>query len=849
MPRCTGLCLKIPVLWCCLVSFIALPVMAEQCVEYESLSPLTAMTSTPGSAHAVAVTGDHLLVADGAAGLQVYSIASLTNPILVAGIALPEIARDVVVEGDLALLAADGLQVVDITDPTAPALVGSLDVGDVISGLEVVNGLVYLYGAYTDCASGRSDLHIVDISDPTVPVLLSTSAEGGHTEDIAQQGNIACLAITFWGWKQTGPNEYDCVSEGEFCLLDVTDPNAPLFLSCLPHPVGFQSQYRAAQFIGNYLYLSSYYTGIEIYDVTDPTAPVLLSTFGGVSSIAEMLLVGETLYLSQRYGAIQVADVANPEAPVVTGVIDLLVSSVLDKPCFVGGIGYVPCDEDGIAIINVVDAASPILVGPLTSAVGHLPAIDAQFEVTAGDQVYIASNNPAALQIVDVNDPTNPTLVCNHVPSGALFLTDIAKSGDTVALGSFNMTGGPVGLYDVSDPASPVLVGQYPVGVIGISNCVALRGAALYAELNGDLHVVDIANPALPVWQSTLPGVRTHVVRGQELYCIERVVLDDFFVVFDISHPLIPAEMARIPFDGNCQNLFVIDDTVYLMQGTHGIDLVDISDPLAPVLTGAIHTGGESRTVAGLGSFVYMGDNDALHVVDARIPTAPVFKGSFTYDVGFVGASSNHILVSGPDGLLVLPSDCDDPVPAFLMAFDASVEAGGVQLRWTFSQGVSAADLRLVGRGAAGEWEIPVDHAGGYQFTARDDTGSLTTGPVTYSLYHRRDSGQWHELGSREVQAGDLPTATCLLGAHPNPFNPQTDIVFSLHRAQRVNLAVYDVTGRLVRQLADELFAPGEQRVPWLGRNEAGREVASGVYFVRFEADGRVESDKLFLVR
>ncbi|MFH1844043.1 MAG: hypothetical protein ABIF77_12625, partial [bacterium] len=174
MPHHTLSCPRMSVLLCCLVCFFALPVLAEECVEYESLSPLTAMTSTPGAAHSVAVTGDYLLVADGTAGLQVYSIASPSNPTLVAGVALPGIARDVVMTGNLALLAADGLQVVDITEPTAPTLVGALDVGDVVSGLEVVNGLVYLYGAYTDCALGSCDLHIVDISDPAAPVLLST---------------------------------------------------------------------------------------------------------------------------------------------------------------------------------------------------------------------------------------------------------------------------------------------------------------------------------------------------------------------------------------------------------------------------------------------------------------------------------------------------------------------------------------------------------------------------------------------------------------------------------------------------------------------------------------------------
>jgi hypothetical protein len=73
----------------------------------------------------------------------------------------------------------------------------------------------------------------------------------------------------------------------------------------------------------------------------------------------------------------------------------------------------------------------------------------------------------------------------------------------------------------------------------------------------------------------------------------------------------------------------------------------------------------------------------------------------------------------------------------------------------------------------------------------------------------------------------------------PNPFGPSTSIAFTLARAGRVELGVYDVLGRKVRSLARaQSFEPGPHRMKWDGMDDAGRGAASGVYFVRLEVEG-----------
>jgi subtilisin family serine protease len=94
-----------------------------------------------------------------------------------------------------------------------------------------------------------------------------------------------------------------------------------------------------------------------------------------------------------------------------------------------------------------------------------------------------------------------------------------------------------------------------------------------------------------------------------------------------------------------------------------------------------------------------------------------------------------------------------------------------------------------------------------------------------------------------------LPNVLHLTGAVPNPFNPQTDIKFSLPRDAQVKLSVYDVSGRLVRSLLNESMTAGNHSVSWVGRDDAGKSVASGTYFMRLIADGETSVKSMVLVR
>ncbi len=99
------------------------------------------------------------------------------------------------------------------------------------------------------------------------------------------------------------------------------------------------------------------------------------------------------------------------------------------------------------------------------------------------------------------------------------------------------------------------------------------------------------------------------------------------------------------------------------------------------------------------------------------------------------------------------------------------------------------------------------------------------------------------------LSADEIPHAGRLLVSnHPNPFNPSTEIHFDAPETGAVRVGVYDVSGRLVRTLLDEIVAEGEGRVRWDGRSDDGVRVGSGVYFCRVTQGGRTAGVKMLML-
>ncbi|MFZ5432567.1 MAG: FlgD immunoglobulin-like domain containing protein [Calditrichota bacterium] len=94
-----------------------------------------------------------------------------------------------------------------------------------------------------------------------------------------------------------------------------------------------------------------------------------------------------------------------------------------------------------------------------------------------------------------------------------------------------------------------------------------------------------------------------------------------------------------------------------------------------------------------------------------------------------------------------------------------------------------------------------------------------------------------------------LPDRFDLAQNFPNPFNPETQIVFNVPATADVRINVYNINGQLVRTLIDGRYSIGTHQVTWDGRNNAGQIVSAGLYLYRMEAPGYMQTKKMLLMK
>jgi hypothetical protein len=139
----------------------------------------------------------------------------------------------------------------------------------------------------------------------------------------------------------------------------------------------------------------------------------------------------------------------------------------------------------------------------------------------------------------------------------------------------------------------------------------------------------------------------------------------------------------------------------------------------------------------------------------------------------------------------------------------------------------------------------------GFSYDLIRDDRAGANGGIMDRVHHLYDVITWlQNTVDQPVGTPKVPLQTTLAQNYPNPFNPSTSIEFTLRDRTRVNLRVYDVSGKLVRTLLNEDRPSGEvHRVTWDGRNDAGETVSSGVYFYRLVASDFTQTKKMVLLK
>jgi predicted outer membrane repeat protein len=106
-----------------------------------------------------------------------------------------------------------------------------------------------------------------------------------------------------------------------------------------------------------------------------------------------------------------------------------------------------------------------------------------------------------------------------------------------------------------------------------------------------------------------------------------------------------------------------------------------------------------------------------------------------------------------------------------------------------------------------------------------------------------------YEFDQATAIGDDTPRATALRAIYPNPFNPTVTIAFDVDAERAVSIAIYDVQGKLVRELVAEKRPAGQHVIHWSGTDARGESVASGVYLVRLRSGGRIDVRKVVLLK
>jgi hypothetical protein len=262
-----------------------------------------------------------------------------------------------------------------------------------------------------------------------------------------------------------------------------------------------------------------------------------------------------------------------------------------------------------------------------------------------------------------------------------------------------------------------------------------------------------------------------------------------------------------------------------------------------------------------------------------------VIVGAYGFDDGQTNEGRTYVYYgNGGDGLdrIVRQARTNDTAPISLLGVSDSETAfllkalgrtpagrGNVRLQnevKPFGVSFDGSDLAT---GDAFDTGVPNPSIGSVVPLSDLASGLVHHTPYQWRLRIRSDSpffpsSPWFSLAGNAPTEADLRTfsvltavaeessgasASWLRPCAPNPFTIETRLTYALPERGRARLAIYDVSGRKVAALADEVHDAGPYARSWDGRGAGGERVPSGVYFARLEFAGRVEARKIILTR
>ncbi len=205
-------------------------------------------------------------------------------------------------------------------------------------------------------------------------------------------------------------------------------------------------------------------------------------------------------------------------------------------------------------------------------------------------------------------------------------------------------------------------------------------------------------------------------------------------------------------------------------------------------------------------------------------------------------------------------NNSDNSLPVELSDFYAESKAGNVEVIWTTESEINNAGFNLYRSEDDITYEKINDNlikgainsttAHNYEFVDVAIKGGVN---YYYKLEDVTTSGETTRHGPVTVFAEetDVTDKAFVLGdAYPNPFNPSTTINFMIAKEAKITINIYDMQGKRVNTLTDQVYSVGNYQVEWASNDVNGNPVSAGVYIYQMiTSTGYSESAKMILIR
>jgi hypothetical protein len=413
-------------------------------------------------------------------GLVIYDVKDPGNPKKAS--VYPGAWSEPVVRGDFLYLAGKTFDIVDIRNPAAPRRTSRTPIG---------GGALALDGDFAYIAAGNT-VHIADVSRPGAPRVLSSPS--GLPDKYGQpKGDVNSLAAS-----KNGDYLFVGIKWYGFVVIDVRDKLRPRLVSAINDSAG---DYTGIVVDDEKAYIGMNWGALYIADVSDPARPALVGdTRRLVDGATGPHLHGKTLYFSgfENRPTLRIVDAANPADPKLLSewrVPAKWFDSRRGGGSFAHRLGKYLVMPWACATLDVSDPAAPRLVGTLPDRDPYHQKV-----IARGHYAYLTNYHrkpDRGLSVVSLRDPKQPKIVGKlnaDCSGGYYFGRGVYLRGDYL----YGVSYGPFFIVDVSDPTRPTLVSITELRGFG-SDCFINYPYAYVTMYYGGLNILDISNPANPV--------------------------------------------------------------------------------------------------------------------------------------------------------------------------------------------------------------------------------------------------------------------------------------------------------------------------------------------------------------